>query len=379
MCLRNLRLLLVFVLAPLFYSESLLAEVKPAAVQAEFKRWTVEVDSLLQAQPKASELRSNLRLWFGDQGRSLSKVKEPILSASLPSKMWGSAAVVLDSANQHFSQLSRAEYRALLDFSSRILDYCFNAYAPKQTVCTDDHYWELKAKNSIYRAQLGEADAATLLASVPAMVTASFQPLSGAFAPSDLTEIATDRCSGWYRLWTKYLMPEYNNVPERLQQSAYFEAYIGAAADTLALCQAANADGPSLALQFADLGIAILSASPINGSPAVIGKVYGLAATAYDEILIGKDSYGSDTLGRSNYQLKLLLLANGLGKEQAKLWADALPKSLTEENARRDDDFNCRFFVSETERSPNAWREAAAVYPEAYRAMSAACPQLENQ
>lgn len=379
MSIRQYRLLCAgCVLLGLWLSSPLaVAQVKPAAVQAEFKRWTLEADSILHAQPKSSELRSSMQLWFSDQGRSLGKVEEPILSASLPSKMWGSAAMVLDLANQNFPQLSPAEYRALLDFSNRVLDYCHKAYAPKQTVCTDDHYWELKAKNSIYRAQLGEADAVTLLASVPAMVTASFQPLSGAFAPSVLSEIATDRCSGWYRLWTKHLMPEYNNVPERLQQSAYFEAYIGAAADTLTLCQAANADGPSLAFQFADLGIAILSASPVNGSPAVIGKVYGLAATAYDEILIGKDSYGSDTLGRSNYQLKLLLLANGLGNEQAKLWADALPKSLTEENARRDDDFNCRFFVSETERSPNAWREAVRVFPEQYRAMQRACPQLD--
>jgi len=365
-------------LAALAYSPAKAAdEPKPATVQTEFKRWTAELETLLQGQPKSSELRQNLRIWFTDQGRSLSKVKEPLLSASLPSKMWGSAAFVVDSANQNFTVLSAQEFRALLDFSNRVLEYCHSAYGPRQTVCTDDHYWELKAKNALYRAQLGEADAVTLLAGIPAMVTASFQPLSGAFAPSDLSEIATDRCSGWYRLWTKHLMPEYNKVPERLQQSAYLEAYIGAAADTLALCQAAKADGPSLVLRFADLGIATLSASPINGSPAVMGKAYGLAATAYDELLIGKDSYGSDTLGRSNYQLKLLLLAKGLGKQdQAKAWADALPKALTEESARSDDGFNCRYFTSETEKHPLPWQSVQEAFPQQYQKMVSACPSL---
>ena len=104
------------------------AAVKPAEVQVEFKRWNSEVDTVLQAQPKSSELRKNLHIWFTDQGRSLSKVKEPILSASLPSKMWGSAAYVLDSANQHADELSNAEYRSLLELSERVMDYCHKAF-----------------------------------------------------------------------------------------------------------------------------------------------------------------------------------------------------------------------------------------------------------
>jgi hypothetical protein len=68
-----------------------------------------------------------------------------------------------------------------------------------------------------------------------------------------------------------------------------------------------------------------------------------------------------------------------LGKrEQAKLWAESIPESLRDVSQRTGDDFNCRFFVSETQRTPNAWREAVAVYPEAYRAMSEACPQLSQ-
>ncbi len=356
------------------------AEPKPAAVQAEFKRWTAELESLLPGQPKSGELRQNLRVWFADQGSSLSKVKEPILSASLPSKMWGSAAYTVDVANQNFGALSAQEYRGLLDFSNRVLEYCHSTYLPRKTVCTDEHYWELKAKNALYRAQLGQADSTALITGIPAMVTASFQPLSGAFASSDISEIATDRCSGWYRLWSKHLMPDYNNEPERLQQSAYLEAYIGAAAETLALCQAAKADGPSLVLRFADLGIAILSVSTGNDSPAVIGKAYGLAASAYDEILIGKDSYGGDTLGRSNYQLKLLLLANGLGKqEQAKAWADALSKSLAEEVARNDDGFSCRYFISETETHPQAWKSVQAAFEQQFQRMASSCPALADR
>ena len=114
MSIRQYRLLCAgCVLLGLWLSSPLaVAQVKPAAVQAEFKRWTLEADAILQAQPKSSELRSTMRLWFSDQGRSLGKVKEPILSASLPSKMWGSAAIVVDLANQNFPQLSHAEYRA---------------------------------------------------------------------------------------------------------------------------------------------------------------------------------------------------------------------------------------------------------------------------
>ena len=121
-----------FILVSLLQSDFTSAAAKPAEVQVEFKRWNSEVDTILQAQPKSSELRKNLHIWFTDQGRSLSKVKEPILSASLPSKMWGSAAYVLDSANQHASELNNAEYRSLLELSALVIDYCHKAFSPQQ-------------------------------------------------------------------------------------------------------------------------------------------------------------------------------------------------------------------------------------------------------
>ena len=146
-----------FMLVSLLQSDFASAAVKPAQVQVEFKRWNSEVDAILQAQPKSSELRKNLHIWFTDQGRSLSKVKEPILSASLPSKMWGSAAYVLDTANQHASELNSTEYQSLLALSVRVMDFCHKAYAPQQTVCTDDHYWHLKAGAALYLAKLGHS------------------------------------------------------------------------------------------------------------------------------------------------------------------------------------------------------------------------------
>lgn len=375
---RNLRMLLVFVLAPLFYSESLLAEVKPAAVQAEFKRWTLEVDSILHAQPKSSELRSSLQLWFSDQGRSLGKVKEPILSASLPSKMWGSAAVVLDLANQNYAPLSPGEYRALLDFSNRVLDYCHKAYAPKQTVCTDDHYWELKAKNTIYRAQLAESDSKALLASVPELLKASFRPLSGTFSDYDAVDTASDRCMGWFRLSANFLMPDFNNQAQRLAEPAYVEAYMAQAAQTLHICEQAKANPNVFTRHIADLGIAVVDvAKPVSAEAMRLAKP--IAERAFSIVLNDRDDQGSTT-GRTDHQLKLFLLAHALGnREQAEVWASAIPKSLAEVSVRTGDDFNCRFFVSETERSPNAWREAVRAFPEQYRAMQRACPQLDVQ
>lgn len=361
----------------LLFASSAIAEVKPATVQTQFKVWASEAQVLMQAQPKNSELRKNLLLWFNDQARSLSKVKEPILSASLPSKMWGSAAMVTDLANQNYADLSPAEYRALLDFSDRIIDYCQKAYLPKQTVCTDDHYWELRAKNTLYKAQLAEPDSRALLARVPELLKASFKPLSGTYASHDAVDIASDRCMGWFRLTANYLMPDFNNEPARLSDPVYVEAYMAQAAETLRICEQAKANPNVFTRHIADLGIAVTDvAKPVSSEAMRLAAP--IAERALAILLADRDDQGSTT-SRSDHQLKLFLLAHALGKpEQAKLWADAIPKSLRDVSQRTGDDFNCRFFVSETQRSPNAWREATAVYPEAYRAMSAACPQLSQ-
>jgi hypothetical protein len=374
---RTRRCALWLMLASALVAPSAMANVKPAVVQAEFKRWTAELETMLQGQPKNGELRQNLRLWFTDQTRSLSKVKEPILSASLPSKMWGSAAWVTDSANKDFGSLKAQEYRALLDFSNRILDYCFKAYSPKQTVCTDDHYWELKAKNSIYLAQLAEPDSKALLARVPELLKASFKPLSGTFFSYDAVDTASDRCMGWFRLTANFLMPEFNNEPARLSEPVYVEAYMAQAAETLRICEQAKANPNVFTRHIADLGIAAVNAAkPVSAEAMRLATP--IAERAFAILLADRDDQGSTT-GRTDHQLKLFLLAHALGKrEQAKLWAESIPESLRDVSQRTGDDFNCRFFVSETQRTPNAWREAVAVYPEAYRAMSEACPQLSQ-
>lgn len=366
------------ILVSLLQSDVTSAAVKPAEVQVEFKRWNSEVDTVLQAQPKSSELRKNLHIWFTDQGRSLSKVKEPLLSASLPSKMWGSAAIVVDLANQNFPQLSHAEYRALLDFSNRVLDYCHKAYAPKQTVCTDEHYWELKAKNAIYRAQSAQSDSKVLLASLPEMLKDSFMPLSGTFSAYDAVDIASDRCMGWFRLSANFLMPEFNMVPARLSEPAYVEAYMTQAAQSLRICEQAKADPNVFTRHIADLGIAAVDvAKPVSAEAMRLARP--IAERAFSILLNDRDDQGSTT-GRTDHQLKLFLLAHALdNREQAKVWAGAIPKSLSEVSARSGDDFNCRFFVSETERAPNAWRDAVQAFPEDYRAMKRACPQLDVQ
>lgn len=361
----------------LLFAASVNAQVKPATVQAQFKAWASEVPVLLQAQPKNSELRKNMLLWFNDQARSLSKVKEPILSASLPSKMWGSAAFVLDLANQNYAPLSPAEYRALLDFSSRVLDYCYTVYAPKQTVCTDDHYWELKAKNTIYRAQLAESDSKALLASVPELLKASFKPLSGTFSDYDAVDTASDRCMGWFRLNANFLMPDFNNQVQRLAEPAYVEAYMAQAAETLRICEQAKANPNVFTRHIADLGIAVIDvAKPVSAEAMRLATP--IAERAFSIVLNDRDDQGSTT-DRTDHQHKLFLLAHALGKpEQAKVWASAIPKSLAEVSARTGDDFNCRYFVSETERAPNAWRQAINAYPEQFRAMKAVCPQLSD-
>lgn len=371
----NNHILIGLILASFLYSGFTSAALKPAQVQDEFKRWNSEVDTILQAQPKSSELRKNLHIWFTDQGRSLSKVKEPILSASLPSKMWGSAAYVLDSANNNFGALSSSDYRALLDFSSRIMDYCFNAYAPKQTVCTDDHYWELKAKNSIYLAQLAGPDSKALLARVPEMLKSSFKPLTGTFLEYDAVDIASDRCMGWFRLTANFLMPDFNNEPARLREPDYVEAYMAQAAQTLQICEQAKANPAVFTRQISDLGLMVVSiARPVSEQAMRIARP--IAERAYQILLNDKDDAGS-TNSRSDHQLKLFLLAHTLGnKAQAQNWANAIPKTLLDVNERTGDDFGCRFFVSETQRTPDAWRDAVGVYPEDFQAMKVACPQL---
>ncbi len=234
------------ILAGLILATSLLpgfanAAINPAEVQAEFKRWTLEADAILQAQPKSSELRKNLNIWFTDQGRSLSKVKEPILSASLPSKMWGSAAYLLDSANQHASELNNSEYRSLLALSASVMEYCHQAYASQQTVCTDNHYWQLKASTAIYLAKLNEADASQQLASIPAIVNGSFVPFQGFYAKST-EEMATDECSSWTRLLARHLTDDYflhakQDVPE-----SFVKAYFETTQKVLDLCESNHAE-----------------------------------------------------------------------------------------------------------------------------------------
>lgn len=363
--------------ATLLLSSFANAVVKPVVVQQEFKRWTTELNTILQDQPKSSTVRSDLHAWFTDQGRSLSKVKEPILSASLPSKMWGSAAYVTDSANNSFGTLSGSDYGALLDFSNRILDYCFKAYQPRQSVCTDEHFWELKAKNTLYLAQLGESDSIALLNTLPVMLKTSFNPLSGGYASNDLRDIASDRCMGWYRLMANFLMPNYNNVPSQLTQPVYVEAYLAQTAETLRICEQAQANPSVYTRQIADLGLTVMDvAKPVSDKAIQIARP--VAERAYQILLDDKDDAGT-TNNRIDHQLKLFLLAHTLGKQvQAKAWADAIPKTLVEINERTGDDFNCRFFVSETKRTPSAWSDAVFAFPEAYRAMQTACPELES-
>jgi hypothetical protein len=354
------------------------AALKPTVVQAEFKRWAAELETLLQAQPKSSELRKTLKLWFTDQGRSLSRVKEPMLSASLPSKLWGSAAFVTDSANQNFSALTATEYLALSDFSDRVLDFCRAGYQPRQSVCTDDHYWELKAKNALYRAQLAETDFRVLLASVPTMVQASFEPLTGSFAAQDAVEIASNRCMGWFRIWANFLTPEFNNQPDRLRETAFVEAYIAQAAETLRLCDQAKANPAVFTRHIADMGVAVVEAAKLV-SPEAQRLARPIAERAYAIVLHDRDDAGSTTQ-RPDRQLMLLLLAQSLGdRAQAQGWASAIPKLLAEINERTGDEFNCRFFIAETQRAPDAWREATSAFPEDYRAMQAACPGLDSR
>jgi hypothetical protein len=370
----NQHILAGLILFSLLQSDITGAAVKPAEVQVEFKRWTGDVDAILQAQPKSSELRRNLHNWFTDQGRSLSKVKEPILSASLPSKMWGSAAYVLDSANRHASELNGTEYRSLLALSERVMDFCHKAYAPQQTVCTDDHYWHLKASTAIYSAKLSEPDSAQQLADIPAMVSGSIVPFQGFYAKST-EEMATDECSGWIRLFARHLTPEYFPQAERSINEQFVKNYFDTAQDVLELCDANQADMQKSAGYITELAVNSVSISKPFGNDAQ-AKALPFAERAYKSVL--KEVSSGDAKNTSPSDLmRLLVLATTLGKTaESARWATALPGSLRVDVSRGSDGFACGFFIKDARDLSAGWTQAIAPFPAVANELQAICPQL---
>ncbi len=297
------------------------AAINPAEVQAEFKRWTIEADAILQAQPKSSALRKDLHVWFTDQGRSLSKVKEPILSASLPSKMWGSAAYVIDTANQHASELNNAEYRSLLELSARVIDYCHKAYSQQQTVCTDYHYWHLKAGTAIYAAKLGEANSAQQLANIPAMVSGSIVPFQGFYAKST-KEMATDECSGWIRLFARHLTPEYFPRAEPGISESFVNTYFDTAQNVLNVCETNHADMQKSAGYVTELAVNSVSIAKPFGKETQ-AKALPFAERAYKSIL-NEVSSGDLKSTKPSDLMRLFVLSTALGKPtEVSRWATA--------------------------------------------------------
>ena len=370
----NQHILAGLILASLLQSDITGAAVKPAEVQVEFKRWTGDVDAILQAQSKSSELRRNLHNWFTDQGRSLSKVKEPILSASLPSKMWGSAAYVLDSANQHASELNGTEYRSLLALSERVMDFCHKAYAPQQTVCTDDHYWHLKASTAIYSAKLSEPDSAQQLADIPAMVSGSIVPFQGFYAKST-AEMATDECSGWIRLFARHLTPEYFPRAERSLNEQFVKTYFDTVQDVLELCDANQADMQKSAGYITELAVNSVSISKPFGNDAQ-AKALPFAERAYKSVL-NEVSSGDEKNTSPSDLMRLLVLATTLGKTaESARWATALPGSLRIDVSRGSDGFACGFFIKDARDLSAGWTQAIAPFPAVANELQAICPQL---
>ncbi len=364
------------VLASFLLSTAVNAEVKHAAVQAEFKRWKGEVNAILQAQPKSSELRKNLHIWFNDQGRSLSKVKEPILSASLPSKMWGSAAYVIDTANQHASELNNAEYRSLLELSARVIDYCHKAYSPQQTVCTDYHYWHLKAGTAIYAAKLGEADSAQQLANIPAMVSGSIAPFQGFYAKST-EEMATDECSGWIRLLARHLTPEYFPRAERSINEQFVKKYIDTAQNVLELCDANHANMQKSTEYVTELAVNSISlARPFENESKA--KALTFADRAYKSIM-NEVSRGDVKSARPSDLMRLFVLSTALGKPaETSRWATALPVSLRADVSKASDGFACGFFTKNVRDLSAGWTQAIAPFPAVASELQSICPQLSE-
>ena len=363
-------------LVSLLQSDFASAAVKPAQVQVEFKRWNSEVDAILQAQPKSSELRKNLHIWFTDQGRSLSKVKEPILSASLPSKMWGSAAYVLDTANQHASELNGTEYQSLLALSVRVMDFCHKAYAPQQTVCTDDHYWHLKAGAALYLAKLGESDSTQQLAAIPAMVSGSIVPFQG-FCAKSTEEMATDECSGWIRLLARHLTPEYFPRAERSVDEQFVINYFVTAQDVLALCDAHHADMQKSAGYITELAVNSVSISKPFGSDTQ-AKALPFAERAYESVL-NEVSSGDVKSPSPSDVMRLLVLSTALGKAaETSRWAMALTGSLRADVSRGSDGFACGFFIKDVRDLSAGWTQAIAPFPAVANDLLSICPQLSE-
>ena len=365
-----------FILFSLLQSDFASAAAKPAEVQVEFKRWNSEVDAILQAQPKSSELRKNLHIWFTEQGRSLSKVKEPILSASLPSKMWGSAAYVIDTANQHASELNNAEYRSLLELSARVIDYCHKAYSPQQTVCTDNHFWHLKAGTAIYAAKLGEADSAQQLANIPAMVSGSIVPFQGFYAKST-EEMATDECSGWIRLFARHLTPEYFPRAEPGISESFVNAYFDTAQNVLNACETNHADMQKSAGYVTELAVnSVYIAKPFGKETQA--KALPFAERAYKSIL-NEVSSGDVKSTRPSDLMRLFVLSTALGKPaETSRWATALPGSLRADVSRGSDGFACGFFTKNVRDLSAGWIQAIAPFPAVASELQSICPQLSE-
>jgi hypothetical protein len=364
------------ILASLLLSSFASAAITPSEVQVEFKRWNSEIDTILQAQPKTSELRKNLHIWFTDQGRSLSKVKEPILSASLPSKMWGSSAYLLDSANQHASELNNIEYRSLLTLSLRVMEYCHKAYAPKQTVCTDDHYWNLQASIAIYLAKLSEPGSTQQLASIPALVSGSMLPVQGFYAKS-IEEMATDECSGWTRLLARHLTDDYFPRAESSINESFVNAYFDTAQNVLNVCEKNNADMQKSAGYVTELAVNSVSIAKPFGKDTQ-AKALPFAERAYKAVLNEFPS-GDVNSARPSDLMRLLVLASALGKTaETTRWATALPSSLRNDNSKNSDGFACNFFISNTRDMGDSWKSAIAPFPAVANDLQSICPRLSE-
>jgi hypothetical protein len=350
------------------------AAIKPADVQAEFKQWSQEADAILQAQPKSSALRSDLHAWLTDQGRSLSKVKEPVLSASLPSKMWGSAATILDSANQHAGELDNAEYSKLLGLAVRVIDYCHQAYKPQQSVCTDDHYWHLKAGAALYLAKLGEPDSAQQLAVIPAMVSGSIVPFQGFYSKS-AEEMATDACSGWIRLLARHLTDDYFPRSRQRINEAFLNAYFASTRNVLDLCESSHADMGESIGYLTELAIHSMSMARPFGKE-VQGKALPFAERAYKSALQEVPGGATDSAQPTDL-MRLMVLATALDKAaDTTRWATAMPGSLRVDKSRGSDDFACNYFAKSTRDLGDGWTDAVSAFPAIADELRSICPQL---
>ena len=345
------------------------ADMTPAQAAAALKGWRAEAARILAAQPKDSAARTELDLWLKEQGASFGRIAEPLRSASVPSKLWGSAAYALDTANRNAGSLNEAEYRGLLALSQDIIGACRQAYAPRQSVCTDGHYWDLRLQNALYLAKLDGTDRDAHLASLPGLVAEAGKPLSGAFAP--VADVARqEACRDGIRGLARHLRAEYDPYG-RGRSPGFHQGYFAAAQAVLAACEPMPADDALLTGHLAELGVS--AAARAGDDAGLRAQAEPLAQRAY-ALLLAQQPTGDGEGAHPVDLARLLVLADTLGKrEDARRWAQALPVQLRLD-AESGGAFPCNYFGDTTANLGAAWTAALAKFPDTGAALAPICP-----